>query len=240
MNSPPVVKRVPRKKKRVNRRRKAANLEVMVKGIERPFPPSRTIKVITTTDGSIQDTANPFVIVESRLADPTAAGFSGGSGAFVIARTGILDMAAYALARVRRVTVEFSGSSLEPNAIINVNMIFSDTQPSTIITSFALAKSGAINFLHTPLRKIAVVSGNSAFRMTPVSITARQVIGDIMPITDRDFVTAVNPIHSAPVQEWWVGVIVTAVNGALNVINGLDVNLTITQEVEAFSRLIGA
>ncbi len=60
-----------------------------------------------------------------------------------------------------------------------------------------------------------------------------------MPFTDRDFVTVVNPAHTAPNQEWWCALICTSVGSGTNLTNGMDVSITLTQYVEAFSRLIG-
>ncbi len=205
----------------------------------RTYPVSKMIKVTTTTDGSAQAAAAGFCVLEARLGDPTDAGFSGGTGGLSTATTGIADMAAYALARVRSAIIEISGASLETGAVVGVNLIFSDTQPSTVITTYALAKAAALTYLHTPLKKVAVSTGNSAFKYAPVRVTAREVIGDIMPETDRDFVTVVNPSHTAPNQEWWTALIVTSVSSGTNLTNGLDLNLTVTQNVEAFSRLIG-
>lgn len=230
------------KKPRRNRRRRNNGVRTnfsRIGGLENPFPTRKIIKVVTTTDGSAQAAAASFCVLEARLADPTNAGFSGGTGGLTVATAGIADMAAYALARVRSATVEVSGASLETGALVSANLIFSDVQPSTVVTTYALAKAAAISYYHTPLRKIAVSTGNSAFRFSPVTVTAQKVIGDVMPTTDRDFVTVVNPAHTAPSQEWWCALIVTSVGAATNLTNGLDVNLTVTQMVEAFSRLVG-
>jgi hypothetical protein len=197
------------------------------------------IRVVTTTDGSCQAAAAGFAVIEFRLADPTNAGASGGTGGFTVASTGIADMAAYALARVRSAKIEVSGASLETGALVSVNLIFSDTQPSTVITTYALAKAASISYMHTPLIKVAVSTGNSAFKFLPVVVNARSVVGDLMPVTDRDFVTVVNPAHTAPNQEWWGALVITSVSSGTNLTNGLDVNITVTQEVEAFSRLPG-
>jgi hypothetical protein len=228
-----------RRTKRSRRRRPNRNPERPSSGIERPFPARKSITVITTSDGSLQAAAASFVVAETRLADPTAAGLSGGSGAFTTASVGISDMTAYALARVKSAMIEVSGSSLESGAVLAINLIFSDTQPSTVITTYALAKAAQIGYLHTPVRKIGINSGNSNFRFAPITVSARRVIGDVIPTTDRDFVTQVNPSHSAPVQEWWAALLVTSVSGATDITNGLDISFTLTQRVEAFSRLIG-
>jgi len=231
-----------RRRRRAPASRRNGNLEKLSRGLERPFPDRRMIKVITTTDGSAQNSAAGYAVIECRLADPTNTGFANGvgTGTFTIATAGIADMAAYSLARVRSATVEVSGTSNDTSAVIACNLIFSDTQPSTVITTFALAKAAQINYFHTPIRKIAIAAGNSAFRFAPCTVSARQVIGDVMPITDRDFVTVVNPSHSAPVQEWWCALVVTSIASGTNLTNGLEVSLTVTQLVEAFSRLVGA
>ncbi len=197
------------------------------------------IKVVTTSDGSIQAAAAGFAVVEFRLADPTNAGCSGGTGSFTTATAGIADMAAYALARVKSARIELTGSSLETGAVISYNIIFADTQPSTVITTYALAKAASVGYYHTPINKVAVISGNSKFTIPPFVVKPEDVIGDIMPTTDRDFVTVVNPSHTAPSQEWWGAILVMSVGSGTNLTNGMDVSLTITQTVEAFSRLVG-
>jgi len=243
-NPGPRGKRVPasgNRRRRAPARKRNNNNENPSRGLERPFPNRKMIKVITTSDGSAQNTAAGYAVIECDLADPTNAGFASGvgTGAFTVATSGISDMASYALARVKSVTIEVSGTSNDTSAVIACDLIFSDTRPSTGITSFALAKSAQINFLHTPIRKIAIAAGNSAFRFRPITVSARQVIGDIMPTTDRDFVTVVNPSHTAPNQTWWCALIVTSIATGTNLTNGLEVSLTVTQKVEAFSRLIG-
>jgi len=228
------------RKRFVRRRRQGPNNnENPDRGLERPFPVKRVIKVITTSDGSAQAVAAGFAVIEARMADPTNSGFGGGTGAFVVATTGISDMASYALARVLTATVEVSGANLDTGAVIACSLMFSDTQPSTVITTFALAKAAQVGYLHMPVKKVAVSTGNAAFRFPPITVTARQVIGDVMPTTDRDFVTVVNPAHSAPVQEWWAALVVTSPSAVTNLTNGLDVSLTVTSRVEAFSRLVG-
>lgn len=227
------------KNKNERRPKRRLRNEKLKRGLERPYPVRKMIRVVTTSDGSAQAAAAGYAVIEARCADPVNAGFGGGTGTFTVATTGILDMAAYALARVRSVTVEVSGSSNETGAIVAACMIFADTQPSTVITSFALAKAAQISYLHTPIKKIAVLSGNSAFRISPITIRARRVIGDVIPATDRDFVTLVNPSHTAPSQQWWCAYIVTSIASGTNLTNGLELSLTMTQKVEAFSRLIG-
>jgi len=222
-----------------NTRRRIYTIPKGMGTLERPFPAKRMIKVVTTSDGSVQAAAAGFVVIEARLADPTNAGFSGGTGAFSVNSTGIADMTAYALARVQSIVLECTGTNLDTGAVVAFNFIFSDVQPSTVITTYALAKAAQTSYLHTPIRKLAIASGNSSFKIPPVRVTPRQVIGDIMPTTDRDFVTVVNPSHTAPSQEWWVALVCTSVASGTNLTNGMDVNITLTQDVEAFSRLVG-
>jgi len=209
-------------------------------GLEYPYPTSKPITVINTTDGSAQAAAAGYCLLECPLSDPTLAVFAGGTGAFSTAITGISDMAAYSLARVKSTTIEVSGCSLETTTILTIVVVFSDVRLSTIpINTYLLAKACQIGYLHTKPRKIAVSTGNSAFNLQAITLTPKKVVGDKMVYNDRDFITTVNPAHVAPNQEHWCTIIVTSPSGTIFITNGLDLSITVTQKVHAFSRLPG-
>lgn len=207
-------------------------------GLERPYPPKKMIKIVTTSDGPAQAAA-PFLVLDFRLMDFTNSILVGGTGAFVSATTGLADMSAYALGRTILARIKVSGSSYEGVQVDSINIVFSDTQVSTTVATFAQAKAAALSGLHTPIRKIPTVTGNPAFILPPIKVAPLKIVGDEMVLADRDFVTTVNPVAAAPNQEIWGAIIVTSTNAATNLVLGLDLSYTITTTVEAFSRLPG-
>lgn len=208
-------------------------------GLERPYPSKKMIKVVTTSDGTAQAAAASFCVLDFRLMDFTNSILAGGTGAFINATTGLTDMSAYALGRSVLSRVKVSGSSYEGVNIDSINIVFSDTQVSTTVATFAQAKAAALSGLHTPIRKIPTTTGNPAFSLPMIKVSPLKILGDEMVLADRDFVTTVNPVAAAPNQEVWGAIIVTATNAATNLVLGLDISFMITTTVEAFSRLPG-
>jgi hypothetical protein len=209
------------------------------KNLERAYPYKKMIKIITTSDGPVQAALASFAVINFRLMDFTNSILAGGTGAFLSATTGLADMTAYALGRTVLCKIKITGSSYEGVNIDSINVVFSDTQVSTTVATFAQAKAAAISGLHTPIKKIPTTTGNPAFSLPKIKIAPYTVLGDTMVLTDRDFVTTVNPVAVAPNQEIWGAIIVTATNAATNLVLGLDVSFTIISTVEAFSRLPG-
>jgi len=222
----------PRKKQ--NRKKQTNNIV----GFERPFPSSKILNLVNTSDGAMQATAASFAVIESRLMSLAQQGFAGGTGVFVTTNTGLIDASAYALGRALKFKFEASVVSIEGANIDAMTLIVSDTQPSTTITTYALAKAASINYLHTPIRKVAVASGNTAFQLS-TSVTPRGIINDPSVDNDRDFVCTLNPAAAVSTQELWAAFIVTGVSAATLLTLGLDLSVTITTQYKAYSRLPG-
>lgn len=223
-----------------SRVRRDKNTTTLSRGLERPFPTKRRLKCVAITDGAAQAAAASFAVIESRLMSLASLGFSGGTGTFTTSITGLLDSSAYALGRARKFNIKTSVVSAEATQIDSICLIFADTQPSTVITTYTLARAAAVSYLHTPIKRLPIVSGNSAYNMQVVDITAMQVLGDSSIIDDRDFICTLNPAPANSPQEIWAAFIVTSSTGLVNLVTGLSMTIELTVDYEAFSRLPGA
>lgn len=209
-------------------------------GVSRTLPSKKRVTVVTTSEGSVQAAAAGFAACPFRLMDPTNAGLSGGTGSFVVSSpVGLADATAYATIRVKKIRIEATVSSLETATTLTFGIVFNDTDVSASTTTFAQAKANAIGLLHTAPEKIPPIGGNTKYTMPPVTLTPLDIVQDLSVLADRDFVTTINPSHTAPNQEAWGCVIVNTPGSGINLTNGLDVTLTVTQFCVAKSRLPG-
>lgn len=224
------------KNNRKNKPRKNNNNESS--GFLRPFPASRLLNLMVKTDGPLQAAA-PFLVVESRLMSLAGQGFLGGTGTLTTSITGLIDASAYALGRALNFKFEASIVSAEGVQIDAITLILSDTQPSTVITSYALAQSATINYLHTKTRKLGIVSGNPVFQMNNLKTSPRQIVKDNIIADDRDFVCTLFPAAANAAQELWAAFILTSTTAATNLTTGVDITVTIQTRYKAFSRLPG-
>lgn len=223
-------------KKKIQRTKNRSNQMV---GLLRPFPPSKQLRCVALTDGIAQAAAS-FVVIESRLMSLAQLGFAGGTGPFTTAITGLLDASAYALARARSFYIKISVVGAEAANIDSICCIFSDTQPSTVITSYPLARAAAVSYLHTPMKRLAVALGNPAYDIPDIKVSAVQILSDPSISDDRDFVCTLNPVAAVSPQELWAAIIVTSTGPLTNLVQGVQMSVTNTVDYEAFSRLPGA
>jgi len=230
---------MPQNKNRRNRPKRKNPRKPKRTVLERPFAPSRELVTVCRTQAVIQAAAADFVVFESRLMSIGGQGFTGSSSANVTTTVvGLADATPYALGRARHFDIEVNGYSYEGTNVTAVNLVFSDTQPSTTITTRALAIAASIGYLHTPIVEVGVQTGMGKFRIPKVSRTARQVVMDGEVVDDRDFVCGLNPLANSN-QEVWVALIVTSQAAGIFVTLGLNATIEITTRYKAFSRLPG-
>lgn len=203
----------------------------------REFPSTKEIISVVNIDGAAQDTGNTFVVCDFRLMDFSVSTLTGGTGAFTAAYSGIADMTAYALGRSTSFEIDIDGASAEGVNFLTVGLAFSDTQISTTATTNALAHQAMISGLHVKPLKLSIVTGQPRFNIRKFRLTPLEIVGDRMVLSDRDFVSTVNPAHVAPNQELWGAVIVTTTGANLTL--GLVLNMVISTRVHASSRLPG-
>jgi len=221
--------------KRINKK----NGKGGITGLHKPLASFRNITVVTSTDGQIAGAAASFVVYECRLMSVGNQGFSGGTAAApTVSTVGLADGTAYALGRAEHFDLEISGVSFEGANIDALNIIFSDTQPSTVITTYALAKAASTSYLHTSVIKAGVATGNAIFKFPKIRVRPDQIVPDLETLSDRDFVATLNPLANSN-QEIWCAVILTSQLPATFLTLGVSVNCILTTKVKAFSRLPG-
>jgi hypothetical protein len=187
----------------------------------------------------MQAAAADFVIYEARLMSLSNQGFSGGTAAApTVSTVGLADASAYALGRAHGFKFVIDGYTFEGINPLNLNLIFSDTQPSTVITTRALAQAASASYIHTPVTTVGTANGIGKFRFPHVGITTKQIVPDLEVSSDRDFVCGLNPAANAN-QELWVAVILTSYMPATFVTLGCMINIEMTTRYKAFSRLPG-
>jgi len=232
------------KRRKRNRRRKPNNSNSIVNSSQPSVSSTRYLKqpsfignVLVKTVGQIVLATSPFVICEARLMDPNNAGMSGGTGVLTTIATGLLDFSPYALGRITHVTTKIRLSSFENTQVLHAVAFFSDTQPSTVITTYGLALSACTNYLQSRQVILGTVSGQSKSSPMTLSSTTRRIVRDPIVSDDRDFVCTLNPAPAAPNQELWLGLVVFNSITTINIANGCAIDLETTLSMKGFSRL---
>jgi len=183
------------------------------------------------------DAANPFLIAEMRLMDPTTPALTGGAGPVTSVSTGLADFSAFALCRVKHIAVRLKMNSYEGTQNLHAVCFFSDTQPSTVITTYLLSITAATNYLMSKEVDMGVASGQSKSGPIAISASTKQILRDNMVLNDRDFVCTINPAHIAPNQQLWFGLVLYNAITTTNIVNGVSITLEASLRVHGFSRL---
>ncbi len=199
--------------------------------------PSLTAPILLEASGQIVNAAASFVVVETPLNGPSILGLSGGTGAYTNVVSGLADFTPYALGRVLRVSAKVNLNSFETVNDLSAVIFFSDTQPSTVITTYATAMSASTNYILS--RSVLMGNANGMSRGGPMylSATCRRILRDGMISFDRDFVAILNPVPAPPNQELWMGIIVLHALAAGTIAMGCSVRAEISLELHGFSRL---
>jgi hypothetical protein len=164
---------------------------------------------------------------------------SGGTSTVTTSTIGLADSTAYALGRAKSFKLLVSGVSLEPTNTLAIGFIFSDTQPSTVITTRTLAVAAATGYLHTPIQELGIASGMGKFKTRPLVVSARNIVADPSIADDNDFVCTLNPVAANSVQEVWLAAILTSQATGTLIAAGISITIELTTKYRAFSRLPG-
>jgi len=198
-----------------------------------------TGNLVVKTVGQLVDVANNFVVAEARLLAPSNPAMSGGTGIFTTVLTGLLDFSPYALGRVNYITTKVMLNTFEATNNLHAVCFFSDTQPTTVITTYALALSASTNYLQSVQTIMGVAAGDSKSGTMTLRSSTKRILRDNMISDDRDFVATLNPIPSPPNQEVWLGIVLFNTT-ALNIASGVSVDVETVLRLKAFSRLPNA
>jgi hypothetical protein len=218
-------------------RRKEGMLRVPVPAmndyIKRPFLNG----IVTTKNvGTLTNPLTNFVCAEAQVNNLASFTMTGGTGTISNSTSGLLDFTPYALGRVNHVHVSAEFSNLEPALPIAGAIFYSDTQPSTIISTRLLALLANTNFIASRAFYLGAINGESNSGKVNLSTDMLRIVQDTEVLNDRDFISVLNPTPAAPNQVVWLGVVIYTITGA-NFTVGATMDLTSTVRVKAFSRL---
>ncbi len=209
-----------------------------------PITPYITMSSVKSTvqmksTGQVLDATSPFVVCETPLNGPSLFAMTGGTGAINNVVTGLGTYTPFALGRVLRIACVVNLSSFESVQDLQAVLIFSDTQPSTVITTYSLACGASRNYMSSRCATMGINSGQSKSGPLFLNSTCRRILCDQMIADDRDFVATLNPAPVPPNQELWMALILFNSVAATNITFGCSLNAEFTFLLHGFSRLPG-
>jgi len=197
-----------------------------------PFPPSELINLSYDEPTLVLQGAVSYVVREFRLNsaydfDPLLGGGTMSGYASAIAR--------YALYHVEHTWIKYTAVSNESSTgtPITFGLIYRDTQPSTTITSYALAQSALGQAPSSGYNMVGTSLGNSVYRSPTYSINPGDIIGK--PLTYQAEQGYDGSATTNPVQVIWCAIIVLAPTAVINLTNGLIVSLNVRLRTRFYS-----
>jgi hypothetical protein len=186
-----------------------------------PFPPSMTRKIMLHNHIQMAGAA-PFLISEYKL-----------NGAFlpIAGQTpsGFNEMSAvYLLNKVITTRVRYSVANNEPAIPVTVGLIYRDVQPSTVITTFALALNALEVSPSSGSMLIGETTGMAIYKSPNYHVRPGDVLGNFLEyMGDHDYSGSST---ANPVGLIWVAVVIISDLVGTNLTNGafLDFYLEMT------------
>lgn len=189
-------------------------------GLPSPYPSTWVSKNTITIPLELFSGVNAWATVDFRsndVRDPFAGGVAANGYSFF--------SQVYRLFRVTHVEVHFRAVNLETVTPINFYLMFNDTQPSTLITSWAAAIGySSQGFSSGPM----IVGGSNGNNMSQVR-TYKVANGDILG-NSLNFYAAANYAGTdvaAPTQLLWGAFVAYAYDASVTFADGLAVNVDI-------------
>jgi len=133
---------------------------------------------------------------------------------------------------VTHVKVRFEVSANEPALPVFFGYIFRDTQPSTIITTFPLARDALEVAPTTGMFLIGETTGSSVFRSKWYKIRPDEVIGN--PLSYYGNYNYSAAVGSNPAQLIWGTFILTSYQNATLLTNGAFLNLNLVMTTKFY------
>lgn len=192
-----------------------------------PFPQEEMINYRFYERLAVQGSAS-FVVVDYRVnsvwqprsATGTSSGYVGSS-------------ARYASYRVENFKLTINVAADESTLNVAFGVIFNDTQPSTIITTYQQAETAITSPMSYFRGTVGIVSGMSIYRSPGLSINPGAIVGNpLMYFSDRDFAS---PFGSNPNQAVWCSFIAISSGSSSN----LTAGITLTWDSEMRTRNFG-
>lgn len=192
--------------------------------------------VCTKTTGTAVNPLTNFIVVESRLNDLSNFTTTGGTGGFQDSTTGLGDLTPYALGRTYGSSTTATIVNLEPAIPVGARFIYSDSQPSSLGSTYLAVLAETLNYLHSEEVSVGVASGMSKSEPMQVISSHRKIVEDAEIMDDKDFVSVLRPVAAPPAQLVWQALLLYTLTGA-NFTVGVAVDIETVTTAKGFSRL---
>lgn len=199
------------------------------KQMKGPFPYSETIRIRTYFRYVMQGAA-PYLVLDFKLNDvynPIPA-----SGSLGLSAGYAGSASRYTAYHVQGIQVKISLSCNE-NFSVTGGLVFSDTQESTVITSYALAERAFVSTGCAHRAQLATQTGQGRSVFPTFKIAPSSILGNPMVYySDTNFVSSYG---SSPAQVVWGAVILISDTILTNLTNGAFVDIDLTQITRNYS-----
>lgn len=197
-----------------------------------PFPQSKVYKLVTNMVFLVNDTGNPFKVIDINLCNI----WNPLSGVTTVFPTGIKTLKQiYNLSLVEKVGVKYTLTNNENGLPTCFGIIFRDVQPSQMLTLEDVRSSLEMGFTSGP-QMVSEINGQPIFRSPQYNIECGKIMGN--PLQFRSSgkfvqdISVTTPI--TPDQTVWLGFIGYTPFGT-NLTNGVIVQMVLTQHVRLYS-----
>jgi len=192
-----------------------------------PFPQQMVRKLKFDFTGFLQG-ASPFILKEFSL---NSAFSPDGSAS---KPSGFNELAAiYNFYRVINCKIYYRVANNEPAIPVQFGVIMRDTQPSTVITTFALAYNALEIAPSTGLNLVGQTTGMAVYRSQEYEIDLGSVVGNRLEyLTDTSYRGL---ISTAPNQLIWATFVLLGATAATNLTNGALVEISIEMTTMFYS-----
>jgi len=223
-------------RKKMTREEKISHHLLMIRipkslGLGGPFTPDEVVRCRYFERIQVA-AASPFLVIDFRMnsvwqprvggATGTASGYAG-------------SVIRYASNRVFDFRMTTRVTSNEPAISVSFAMIFSDTQPSTVITTYQQALTAFGSTFSYNRGTVGQTTGMSRYVSPSVKMSPGQVVGDLsMVFSDRDFAA---PSGANPNQAVWVSFIAISEIVGINLTNGVFLDYDVEMRTLFFSVL---
>jgi len=185
-----------------------------------PFPPFEVVNLSYDEPTLVLNAASSFIVREFRLNsaydfDPLLGGGTMSGYNAMVAR--------YSTYHVEGTKIKYTVVSNEPALPVTFGIIYRDTQPSTTITSYALAQSALAQAPTSGYQMVGQTTGMSVYRSPTYRLSPSDVIGK--PLTYNSEQGYDGQAGSNPLQLIWCAIIVLGITSATNLTNGIILSL---------------
>jgi hypothetical protein len=222
-----------KRKRKKNRVREANEVQaIMGERIPRslmrsaPFPTFQQRRLNFLFQGAI-NAAAPFVVKEFRI-----------NGAFspdtVGKPSGFNEMAAiYSLYLVTGFKIRYVVAGNEPAIPVNFGLVFRDIQPSTVITTYALAQNSLEVAPTTGSNMVGETTGQSIWRSRWIKVKPAAIVGQAFSYYGTPAYGAA--VTANPTALIWCALVATSFAAGTNIANGIIVSMNMQLSTRFYS-----